>query len=76
MSYVTLSCQASNITRCQVSSRFRAWFQDSEGNIDFLQMTLSQTESTILHESMILHISPLRHCYSLVFFLLGFYSLN
>ena len=44
----------SNITRCQVPSRVRAWFHDSEGDIDFYQMSLSQSESTILHESIIL----------------------
>ena len=43
----------SNITRCQVPSRVRAWFHDSAGDIDFYQMSLSQSESTILHESII-----------------------
>ena len=43
-----------NITRCQVPSRVRAWFHDSAGDIDFYQMSLSQSESTILHESIIL----------------------
>ena len=42
-----------NITRCQVPSRVRAWFHDSAGEIDFYQMSLSQSESTILHESVI-----------------------
>ena len=41
------------ITRCQVPSRVRAWFHDSAGDIDFYQMSLSQSESTILHESII-----------------------
>ena len=36
---------SSNITRCQVPSRVRAWFHDSAGDI---------SESTILHESIIL----------------------
>ena len=41
---------SSNITRCQVPSRVRAWFHDSAGDINFYQMSLSQSESTILHE--------------------------
>ena len=45
---------SSNITRCQVPSRVRAWFHDSAGDIDFYQMSLSQSESNILHESVIL----------------------
>ena len=46
---------SSNITHCQVPSRVRAWFRDSAGDIDFYQMSLSQSESTILyvHESLI-----------------------
>ena len=44
---------SSNITRCQVPSRVRAWFRDLAGDIDFYQMSLSQSESTILHESII-----------------------
>ena len=44
---------SSNITRCQIPSRVRAWFHDSAGDIDFHQMSLSQSESTILHESII-----------------------
>ena len=31
---------------------FRAWFDDSAGGTDFFQMSLSQSESTILHEGM------------------------
>ena len=42
-----------NFTRCQVPSRVRAWFHDSAGDIDFYQMSLSQLESIILHESII-----------------------
>ena len=41
------------ITRCHVLSRVRAWFHDFAGDIDFYQMSLSQSESTILHESII-----------------------
>ena len=48
----------SNITRHQAISPVRAWFRDSAGDIDFYQMSLSQSESTILHESMILHVVP------------------
>ena len=44
---------SSNITHCQVPSRVRAWFCDSAGDIEFYQMSLSQSESTILHESII-----------------------
>ena len=44
---------SSNITRCQVPSRVRAWFHDSAGDIDFYPMSLSQSESTILHERII-----------------------
>ena len=44
---------SSNITRCQVPSCVRAWFRDSVGDIFFYQMSLSQLESTILHESII-----------------------
>ena len=35
----------------------RAWFHNSAGDIDFYQMSLSQSESTILHESIILRNS-------------------
>ena len=45
---------SSNITRSHVPSRVRAWFHDSAGVIDFYQMSLSQSEKTILHESIIL----------------------
>ena len=41
------------ITHCQVPSRVRAWFHNSAGDIDFYQMSLGQSESTILHESII-----------------------
>ena len=44
---------SSNITRCQDPTRVRTWFHDSAGNIDFNQMSLSQSEVTILHESII-----------------------
>ena len=43
---------SSNITRCQVQSHVRA-FHDSAGDVDFYQMRLGQSESTILHESII-----------------------
>ena len=43
-----------NITRCQVLSHVRAWFHDSVGDIYFNQMSLDQSESTILHGSKIL----------------------
>ena len=49
-----------NITRRQAispvseSSRVWAWFHDLSGDIDFYQMSLSQSELTILHESIIL----------------------
>ena len=42
-----------NITRCQVPLRIRAWFHDAADDIDFYQMSLSQSESTILHERLI-----------------------
>ena len=48
-----ISPMSSNITRCQVPSRVRAWFNDSAGNIDFYQMFRSQSEFTSLHESKI-----------------------
>ena len=48
---------SSTITRYQVPSRVRAWFRDSAGDIDFYQMSLSQSESTILHESIIFEIT-------------------
>ena len=48
---------SSSITRCQVPSRVRMWFHDSMGDIDFNQMFLSQSESTILHECIILYFS-------------------
>ena len=35
---------SSNITRCQVPSRVRAWFHDSAGDIDFYPMSLTQSE--------------------------------
>ena len=45
---------SSNITRCQVPSRVRAWFHDSAGDIDFNQIAFIQSEYTciILHESI------------------------
>ena len=48
---------SSNVTRCQVPSRVRAWFHDSAGDIDFYQMSLSQSESTILHASIMQRIT-------------------
>ena len=33
--------------------RVRAWFHDCLGDINFYQMSLSQSESTTLHESII-----------------------
>ena len=44
---------SNNITRCQVSSRVSAWLHDPSGDIHFYQMSLSQSESTFLHESII-----------------------
>ena len=44
---------SSNMTRCQVPSRVRAWFYDSAGDIDFYQMSLTQSDLAILHESII-----------------------
>ena len=44
---------ASNITCCQVPSCVWAWFHDSANDIDFYRMSFSQSESTILHESII-----------------------
>ena len=35
----------SNVTRCKVPSRVKAWFHDSADDIDFYQMSLSQSES-------------------------------
>ena len=66
-----------NITRCQaiyhllpVPSLVRAWFHDSAGDTDFYQMSLSQSESTILHESIIswytVHVwQCVLHCFEL-----------
>ena len=42
-----------DITCCQVPLHVRTWFHDLAGDIDFQQMFLSQSEST-LHESIIL----------------------
>ena len=42
------------ITHCQVPSRVGAWFHDLAGDIDYSPMSLSQSEWTILHESIIL----------------------
>ena len=50
LEYNPSSC---NITRCQVPSRVRAWIHNSASDIDFYQISLSQSESTILHESII-----------------------
>ena len=41
------------ITRCQVPSRVRAWFHDSADDIYFYQISLSQSELTIIHQSII-----------------------
>ena len=48
-----------NITRrpFQVPLRVRVRFHDSVGDIDFYQMSLSQSESTMLHESVIYDLS-------------------
>ena len=43
---------SSNITCCQVSSSVKQWFYDSAGDIDY-QLSLSQSESNTLHESII-----------------------
>ena len=40
---------SSNINRCQVLSCVRAWFHDSAVDIDSYQMSLRQSEWTILH---------------------------
>ena len=48
-----ISSVACNITRCQLTSRVTAWFHESAVDIDFYQMSLSQSESTTLHESII-----------------------
>ena len=53
--YIKYHPSSSDITRCQVPSPFRSWFHYSAGDIDFYQMSLSQSESTILHESIILY---------------------
>ena len=45
---------SSNITPCHVPSRVSAWFHNSAGDIDFYQVSLSQSESTILQESITL----------------------
>ena len=41
-----------NIISCQVPSRVRAWFHDSASDIYFDQMSLSQSYSATLHESI------------------------
>ena len=41
----------------QVPSGVRVWFHDSAGDIDFYQMSISQSESTILHESILYDLS-------------------
>ena len=51
--YLEYHPMLSNIARCKVPSRVRTWFHDSAGDIDFDQISLSQSESTILHESII-----------------------
>ena len=51
---------SSNITHCHVPSRVRAWFHDSAGDIDFYQVSLSQLESTILHENIIYDFVKIR----------------
>ena len=45
---------SSNITHCQVPLCVTARSHDLVGDIDFYQMSFSQSESTILHESIIL----------------------
>ena len=68
ISHVTLTCSqflykyhlsSSYITRCQVPSPVRSWFLYSAGDIDFYQMSLSQSEWSIIKESKILHKSIL-----------------
>ena len=54
---------SSNITRCQVPSRVRTWFHDSAGDIDFYQMSLSQSESPILHKSIIFMFIKLQNTF-------------
>ena len=49
------------ITRSQVPSRVRAWFHDSAGDIDFYQLSLSQSESTISHEIIVLTFTHLMY---------------
>ena len=51
--YLEYHPSSSNFTCCQVPSRVRAWFHDSAGYTDFYQMSLSQSESTVLIESII-----------------------
>ena len=50
---------SSNITCCQIPSSVRVLFLDSASDIDFCQMSLSQSESTIKHESIIFNIHPI-----------------
>ena len=44
---------SSNITCCKVIARVMEWFHDPAGVIDFNKMSLNQSESRLLHESMI-----------------------
>ena len=48
--FLEYHASASNITRCEVPSRVRVRFHDSAVDIDFYHMSLSQSESTVLHE--------------------------
>ena len=43
-----------NTQRCLLKFGVRMWFTDSAGAIDFYQMSLSHSEATILHESIII----------------------
>ena len=53
--FSNITRQQGKITRCQVPSHLREWFNNSAGDIDFYQIILSQSESTIFYESMILN---------------------
>ena len=44
-----------NTQICLFKFGVRMWFTDSAGAIDFYQMSLSHSESAILHESTILY---------------------
>ena len=52
--FLEYHASSSDTMRCHIPSRVTVWFNDSAGDIDFNQMFLSQSETTTLHESMIL----------------------